>query len=207
MPNPENPDNQQLPAIETLIDPQVAQQLDDQIAELINDAPQDGGMPQAVSMLSSVLKAIAAKLEHLHYFIIQTQAGDWLLTTLSHRDLPEVSKRVIYAYGDRTVANVERLKLDDPKLICVEIGVIDLLFRLIGLQAVDSLIVFDSVAGTTNGTEIVRAELQQMCEKHLKRLQYGRSKLAEVQRQRAAADPLLARPNQPRPPKGFSSIA
>jgi hypothetical protein len=30
------------------------------VADLINDSPTDGGMPQAVSMLASVLKAIAA---------------------------------------------------------------------------------------------------------------------------------------------------
>jgi hypothetical protein len=93
----------------------------------------------------------------------------------------------------------------------VKIGVIELLFRLLGMQQVDSLIVFDSAAGTTNGMEIARVELQQMCEKQLKRLQYGRTKLAEAARQQQANhhNPLISKPRQPRPkpPKGFSSIA
>jgi hypothetical protein len=153
------------------------QNLNLQIDQLVEDAPQDGITPGITKVLAVVLKAIAMQLHHNNYYILQAQDGSWLLTTLSNRNTPEVEKNVVYAYCSSTAANLERLKLGDPKLICAETGIIEILFRLVGLKEVDSLILFDKSTDTQRGTEISQVELQELCEKQMKKLKNIQRKL------------------------------
>jgi hypothetical protein len=155
--------------------------LDQQVDLLIQNAPQDGATPGAVNLVASVLKAIAVKLKHLKYFVIQDQYGGWLLTTLSHRESPDIEKTVVYAYCSRTVANLECLKLASSEIECVEYGIIDILFRLIGLKQIHSLIVFDHPTNAQQGTEIVRQDVEKLCEKQIKRVKFSHRKLQEIQ--------------------------
>jgi hypothetical protein len=155
--------------------------LDHQVALLIQNAPKDGATPGAVNLVGSVLKAIAARLKHLNYFVIQDEYGGWLLTTLSHRESPDIEKTVVYAYSSRTVANLECLKLASPGIECEEYGIIDILFRLIGLKQIDSLIVFDHPTNAQQGTEIVRQDVEKLCEKQIKRVKFSHRKLQEMQ--------------------------
>ncbi|CAN1213036.1 hypothetical protein TUMEXPCC7403_22725 [Tumidithrix helvetica PCC 7403] len=154
--------------------------LDRQIALLIKNAPNDGATPGAVNLVATVLKAIAARLRHLKYFVIQDRYGGWLLNTLSNRESPDIEKTVVYAYCSRTTANIECLKLASPDIECVEYGIIDILFRLIGLKQVDSLIVFDHPTNAQQGTEIARQDLEKLCEKQIKRVKFSHRKLQEM---------------------------
>ncbi|WP_019501483.1 hypothetical protein [Pseudanabaena sp. PCC 6802] len=153
------------------------QELDWQIDRLVEDAPQDGVTPGITKVLSSVLKAIALQLNHSSYYILQSQDGSWLLTTLSNRNSPDIEKNVVYAYCSSTASNLERLKQGDRDLVSVEIGIIEILFRLVGLKEVDSLILFDKLTDTQRGTEISRAELQTLCEKQMQKLKNAQRKL------------------------------
>ena len=157
------------------------QNLDRQIDQLVQDAPQDGVTPGITKVISAVLKAIAMQLHHSSYYILQAQDGSWLLTTLSNNNSPEVEKNVVYAYCSKTAANLERLKLGDRNLVCAETGIIEILFRLVGLKEVDSLILFDKSTDTQRGMEISRGELQGLCEKQMKKLKNTQRKLKQKQ--------------------------
>ena len=139
--------------------------LDRQVALLIQSTP-DEETASAVGLIASVLKAIAQNLK--------------LLTPLSNHDNPELEKITIYAYCDRTPANIDRLKLNDVNLECGEYNVIDMLFRLIGMKQVDSIVFFDRSTDTQHGTEIGRTDIEALCEKQIKRAQFGLHKLNEM---------------------------
>jgi hypothetical protein len=155
------------------------QNLDRQVTLLVENTP-DEETASAVRLVASVLKAIAQKLKHTTYFVIQDVDGGWLLTPLSNHENPEVEKTTIYAYCDRIPANIDRMKLNDENLECAEFNVVDMLFRLIGMKQVDSIVFFDRATDTQNGIEIVRTEIESLCEKQIKRAQFGLQKLNEV---------------------------
>lgn len=154
------------------------QTLDRQVALLVQSTP-DQETASAVSLIASVLKAIAQNLKHVNYFVIQDLEGGWLLTPLSNHDNPELEKTTIYAYCDRTAANIDRLKLNDENLECAEYSVIDMLFRLIGMKQVDSIVFFDRATDTQRGIEVIRTDIESLCEKQIKRAQFGLQKLNE----------------------------
>lgn len=153
--------------------------LDRQVTSLVQNTP-DEETASAVSLIASVLKAIAQNLKHTTYFIIQDLDGGWLLTPLSNHDNPELEKVTIYAYCDRTPANIDRLKLNDENLECAEYNVIEMLFRLIGMKQVDSIVFFDRATDTQHGIEIGRTDIEELCEKQIKRAQFGLQKLNEI---------------------------
>ncbi|MDP5339065.1 MAG: hypothetical protein NWQ28_10890, partial [Nodularia sp. (in: cyanobacteria)] len=72
--------------------------LKSQIELLINNAPRDGLTPHLVSAISPVLIAIAKKLRHSQYYILQNSEESWVLTTLSNRANPGLERRVVYAF-------------------------------------------------------------------------------------------------------------
>ena len=167
-----------LPKERTENDPK-SQTLDRQVALLVQSTP-DEETASAVRLIASVLKAIAQNLRHTIYFVIQDIEGGWLLTPLNNHDNPEVEKTTIYAYCDRTPANIDRLRLNDKNLECGEYNVIDMLFRLIGMKQVDSIVFFDRATETQKGIEIGRSDIEKLCEKQIKRAQFGLEKLNEI---------------------------
>jgi hypothetical protein len=58
--------------------------------------------------------------------------------------------------------------------------VIDMLFRLIGMKQVDSMVFFDRSTDTQHGIEIGRTDIEELCEKQIKRAQFGLQKLNEM---------------------------
>ena len=58
-----------------------------------------------------------------------------------------------------------------------------MLFRLIGMKQVDSIVFFDRATETQKGTEIVRIDIEELCEKQIKRAQFGLQKLNELKNQ------------------------
>jgi hypothetical protein len=153
--------------------------LDRQVALLVQGTP-DAETASAVSLIASVLKAIAQNLKYTIYFVIQDIEGGWLLTPLSNHDNPEMEKTTIYAYCDRTPANIDRLRLNDDHLECGEYNIVDMLFRLIGMKQLDSIVFFDRATDTQNGIEIARTDIEELCEKQIKRAQFGLQKLNEI---------------------------
>ena len=141
--------------------------LESQIQLLIDNAPQDGITPQLMASIAPVLLAIAQRLKHLQYFIIQSEDGDWVVTTLSNRANPELKKRVIYAIS--TIQDVS-LILDagqDPQVLTTSMYVTQLLFQLLALKPVDSIIFVEKPGSMSKTVEVQRTELDRLIEKEI----------------------------------------
>ncbi len=141
--------------------------LEAQIQLLIKDAPQDGITPQLVTAIAPALRAIAQQLRHSQYYILQNMDQEWILTTLSNRENPQVEKQVIYAFPTIQDIAVSYGAGLDPQVIASPILITHLLFQLLALEPVDSIVFFDTPGHTTNGIEIKRDDLQMLIQQHM----------------------------------------
>jgi hypothetical protein len=140
--------------------------LDRQIKLLIDNAPQDGHTPQAMTAIAPVLKLLAKGLQHSEYYILQTLDKDWVMTTLSNRAQPEVEKNVVYAFS--TVKDATDFQsMPDPRIITLKLPVTHILFQLFAMQSVDSIVFFDTPGNLASGIEVLRADLQNLIETQL----------------------------------------
>ncbi|AMA08500.1 hypothetical protein [Picosynechococcus sp. PCC 73109] len=138
--------------------------LDQQLQILIDQAPQDGKMPQVMAQaIVPVLKAFAQKLQFLEYYVCQSLEGDWLITTLAQQSDPQQTKTVIYGFSSLALAQQHQGSNADPSLIAVPLPVTHLLFQLFSLAAVDSLILTEA----QGSLEIRRQDLQQAVQQQL----------------------------------------
>lgn len=146
-------------------------QLEQQLQILLDEAPQHG-IPTAVMQQAviPVLKAFAQKLRYEQYYLIESDRGDWLLTTLSHRDNPELEKTVIYAFATSEDAN-QFQKGFNSVLSTTVIPVTYLLFQLFAIEQVNSLIFLETPGNIEAGKEISRADLRISIQKQLQQLQ------------------------------------
>ncbi len=140
---------------------------DAQIRLLIDNAPLDGVTPQLIAAIAPVLNALAQKLLHPQYYILQDMDEHWVLTTLSNRANPELTKRVIYAYPtlQDVTANIGAGR--DPQIVAASIPVIDILFQLVALEPVDSIVFFETSGTTDNGVEIQRSHFMALIQEAL----------------------------------------
>ncbi len=139
-----------------------------QIRSLIDDAPQDGITPQLITAIAPVLEAIAQKLRHTQYYILQDLESRWVLTTLSNRKTPEVQKHVIYAFPTLEDVSLHSSTGLDAQVTALQVPVTHILFQLIALEPVDSIIFLEIPGTTDNGVEIRRDELQQLIQQQLR---------------------------------------
>lgn len=143
--------------------------LDQQIETLIREAPQDGTTPALVSAIAPVLKAFAEQLQHTEYYILQNLSENWLSTTLQ-RQVTETEaelRTVVYAYATLKDASSGYNYVKDPELMALPVPVIDILFRLNGMEGVDSTIFFDQINPEHPGVEVSRSDLNQSIQDHL----------------------------------------
>jgi hypothetical protein len=140
---------------------------DAQIRLLIDNAPQDGITPQLIVAIAPVLNAVATKLKHTQYYILQDINEHWVLTTLSNRANPELSKRVIYAYPTLQDVTTNAGAGDDPQFVAALIPVIDVLFQLVALEPVDSIVFFETPGTIDNTIEVQRSHLQALIQQVL----------------------------------------
>ncbi|MBV5260250.1 hypothetical protein FLX56_17705 [Synechococcus moorigangaii CMS01] len=138
--------------------------LDQQLQVLIDQAPQDGPLPQVIAQaIAPVLKAVAQRLNGLEYYVCQSMEGGWLVTTLARREDPEETKAVVYGFATLAIAQQHQGYNADPSLVALPYPVIQLLFQLFSLATVDSLIFVDA----EGSVEIRRQDLQQAIQKKL----------------------------------------
>jgi predicted lactoylglutathione lyase len=148
--------------------------LETQIQLLINNAPQDGQTPQIVAAIAPTLLALAQKLQHTRYYILQNSQGNWVLTTLSNRSNPEIEKRVIYAFPTLQDVSLSSSAGLDPQILAKAMPVIQILFQLVALEPVDS-IVFRETPGSNNHTvEVQRQEFQTLIQQQLQQQKRSR---------------------------------
>jgi len=138
-----------------------------QIQLLIDNAPQDGVTPQLVAKIAPVFSEIAQQLHHSQYYILQDLQQSWILTTLSHRDRPEVEKHVIYAFPTLQDAISRSDAGLDPQVMASPIPVTHILFQLTALEPVDSIVFFETSGDASSGIEIQRKYLQSLISKQL----------------------------------------
>ncbi len=128
--------------------------------KILRTAPPHG-KPEEMYILVSALYRIAWKLEHSQYFVVTDSQGRWQTVTLENRHAPEQEKTVVYAFGDRTLANIERLQNEhSDRLLCQSYPVMDILLQFLGLRKVDSLVFFEKLTEPNRGREIKRQELE-----------------------------------------------
>lgn len=144
--------------------------LDEQIQQLINDAPLDGVTPRLILAIAPGLKLLASRLRHLQYYILQNLEQDWIVTTLSDRANPEIEKSVVYAFPSLPdISAIPFAQLDDLQIVAFPLPVTHILFQLISLETVDSLVFFETPGDFNTGIEIKREDLQSLVQTQLKR--------------------------------------
>ncbi|EGJ28675.1 hypothetical protein LYNGBM3L_71220 [Moorena producens 3L] len=144
-------------------------ELDEQINNLIDNAPQDGTTPQSIEAIAPVLKLLAEQLNHLEYYILQNLDQGWVLTTLSNRANPDLEKNVIYAFP--TVQDAANFHSDwDPQLMACGVPVTHILFQMLAIDTVTSTVFFDTPGNLAVGSEVSREDLRNLIQAQLQQI-------------------------------------
>lgn len=143
--------------------------IDKQLEILINEAP-EYGVPEEImkKAVVPVLKFFASQHEHTDYFVLHTRDRHWIVTTLSSRKQPQITKRVIYGFATRKDATSFQ-GIVNPNIHIVPLPITHLLFQMFAVAQVDSIILMDTPNNTMEGTEIERANLENMIQQQLRR--------------------------------------
>lgn len=147
--------------------------IDEQIQQLIEQAPQYGVRTEEIRLIAPAFKSVASQLQHSQYYILQNLAQSWVMTTLKHRTQPEFTKNVVYAYPSLEAVKASITTLD-PEIMALPIPVIQILFQMLAMEPVDSIIFFES-AGDQTGIEVSRQGLRQSIEQYVQFLRRSSS--------------------------------
>lgn len=141
--------------------------LDTQLQELIDDAPQDGVTPTLIEAIAPVLKQLAFQLRHPEYYIAQTLEQNWAVTLLNHETQNGLQKQIVYAFPNLKDVSSGPYPMKDPQMIALPIPVIHILFQIVAMETVDSVVFFEVPGNTMIGTEVKREELQALIQAQL----------------------------------------
>ncbi len=149
--------------------------LDAQIADLQQNAPNDGVTANAITNIAPTLKAIASQLKHPQYYVLQTLEQGWMMTTLSSRTQPNTQKNIVYAYPTLKDAATSQSANKDPQVMAIPVPVVHILFQLLAMQPIDSLIFFETPGQIGQGIEIRRQDMQALIQAQLQQVQQASS--------------------------------
>jgi hypothetical protein len=145
--------------------------LEAQIQSLIDGAP-DLESLTSVMAIAPILQQVAATLPQLEYYICQSLQGEWVITSLRHRQQPNVEIKVIYAFT--SVQDISFTSVQDISQIgelnsggAVKISIVQLLFNFLAFPEIDRLIFFNNSPNLDRGREISRQDLETAIAKHL----------------------------------------
>lgn len=136
--------------------------LDQQLQALIDEAPKDGSTPDLIVSIAPVLKAIAQRLRHSQYYVVQTLDQNWVMLTLNHRTQTETEKNVVYAFASLKDVGLSPYDLSDPNLMALPIPVTHILFQMLSMAQESSVIFFETPGNASIGTEVQRSEIEEM---------------------------------------------
>jgi hypothetical protein len=141
-----------------------------QLKILVDEAPQYG-IPLRImeKAVIPVLVAFAQQLRHEEYYILQNQAGEWLINTLSHRHQPQIEKKVIYAFGTSQDA-ADFQNTTKSRLNTIAIPITHLLFQMFAIGQIDSIVFMEKSGNLNDGVEISRIDIQQSLQHQLEQL-------------------------------------
>ena len=134
-------------------------ELDQQIQELVSNAPQDGKMPALVRAIAPALKHIAGRLQHAQYYVLQTDDHGWVITPLVHRSKSSLEKKVVYAYPTVVDARAGFHNSNDSKVLAVPIPVTHILFQMLAMKTVDSTVFFETPNSVSTTVEVTQTHL------------------------------------------------
>lgn len=138
--------------------------IDEQLQQLIQQAPTD--MELELQTLAPVLGAVAGRLQHLQYYLLQSLDQNWVMTTLQHRTQPDLTKTVIYAYPSLEAAKAKAtVGVADTRLVALPVPTVQLLFQLLAIEPVESLVFLEQ--SQHPGIEISRKLLQDLVSQRL----------------------------------------
>jgi hypothetical protein len=86
--------------------------LDAQIQSLVDNAPDAESRVSALAV-SAIIKRVAETFPGTEYYIAQSPEGDWLVTTLQHRQNPQELFEVMAVSQIDRVLFVERSELEE----------------------------------------------------------------------------------------------
>lgn len=135
-------------------------ELDKQIQELVDNAPQDGSTAMLIRAIAPALKKIAERLRHSQYYVLQTLDHGWVITALTNRTQPSMSKSVVYAYPTLADARAGTQNPNNPQIVALPIPVIHILFQMLAMKTVDGTVFFETPGNLKDGTEVTRTNLQ-----------------------------------------------
>ncbi|MEO1519333.1 MAG: hypothetical protein AAFU78_00975 [Cyanobacteria bacterium J06633_2] len=133
--------------------------IDQQIKELIANAPSDGKTPTLVKAIAPALKAIAEELNHTEYFVIKTSDDGWVVTTLKHQKSPSVEKKVIYAYPTLADAKNSSYRTEHTNVLAIPIPVTHILFQMLAMKTVNSTVFFEQCSPSPLNVEVSKQRL------------------------------------------------
>jgi len=146
-------------------------ELEQQIQTLVQEAPDDGVTGNAIEAIAPVLIETALRLRHSTYYVLQTLNQNWVMTTLSSRQQPNVRKSILYAFPTLQDAGTHSQASRDPQLMAIPLPVTQILFQILALKSLDSIIFFDTPGNLKQGIEIPRQDFQAMIQNHLQKSQ------------------------------------
>lgn len=141
--------------------------IDAQIRDLIDHAPQDGVTSALVAAIAPVLTQIAAQLRHPQYYIVQSLDQNWVVNIISQPDNPALEQQVIYAFPTLKDVSSGPNAIKDPQLMALPVPVTHILFQMVAMEGIDSVIFFEVPGNTLTGTQIRRADLQWLIQAQL----------------------------------------
>ncbi|MCU0523369.1 MAG: hypothetical protein MUF72_00930 [Elainella sp. Prado103] len=141
---------------------------DQQIQQLMDQAPQYGSSAGEVQIVAPVLRQFADRLRQDEYYIVQNLDQQWVMTTLEHRSQPHLRKRVVYAYASLEAVKANHTVID-LQTLALPLPTIQILFQLLALKPIDSLIFVESM-DQSSCIEVSRAVLMQALEQHLEQI-------------------------------------
>lgn len=136
--------------------------LDQQLQNLINEAPQYG-VPSLIMEggVIPVISAYAHQLDYSSYYLRQNLDRNLVLTILGSSEHPEVEKRVIYAFPSLEDAkNFRDGSINDANLMAEEVPVSQILFQMFTMKEVDSVIFIEKPDNYQQSKEIYCEKLQ-----------------------------------------------
>ncbi|MBE9227442.1 hypothetical protein IQ264_18605 [Phormidium sp. LEGE 05292] len=141
--------------------------LDQQIQVLIDNAPSDGHLPQAMRAIAPALKLVASQLEHPQYYVLQTLDDAWVLTTVTNPEQPQETKHILYAFSTLQDITAQTGTLKDPDVMAIPVPVTHILFQMVGMDTVDSTIFFETPGNLSEGIQLRREDLQNLVQSYL----------------------------------------
>lgn len=143
--------------------------IDQQIQQLIEQAPQYGATMEEIELVAPIFQVFANRLQHSQYYVLQNLEQNWVLTTLQHRTQAQLTKNVVYAYPSLEAVKTGVATLD-PDIMALPVPVVQLLFQLLAMDPVDSMIFLDDNQ-PNSGAEVSRQDLRQAIAEHVQWIQ------------------------------------